>query len=183
MRFLASYLGDEEGYRCNACARCRPEAFPAFVPSEGMQKIVARFLDEECLPRIEKGGGSHPSHEAGWALAYHSNSNAGRLIRLSKYEGGGAFSVELVKRAVQVIRERYPIADLAGIVSVSPTRSGSLVETFARRVATLLQLPYIPAVSKIRPSRSRNAFQIGCKSPIMSGMHLLLRLLSSSQDR
>ena len=68
---------------------------------------------------------------------------------------GGPFAEELVLRAVEVISERYPVADLAGIVSVPPTKSGNLVEDFARRVANKLGILYVSALVKQHTTREQ----------------------------
>jgi len=71
-------------------------------------------------------------------------------VRASKYEDAGPFPLSLLMRAVEIIRTRYPLEEINGIVSVPPTKSGMLVETFARRVAEQLALEYIPVIAKVR---------------------------------
>ena len=137
MHYLTAYLGDQAGYRCGTCGHCQPQNFPPVMGSERIQQTVVQFLEKDFLPRIEKRGEKRPFHEAGWSLSYHSGRRIGDLVRLSKYEEGGPFPEELVLRAVQVIKERYPVNAINGIISVPPTRSGKLVETFARKVADL----------------------------------------------
>ncbi len=53
-------------------------------------------------------------------------------------------------RAVEVIRTRYPLEEINGIVSVPPTKSGALVEAFAHQVAERLELEYVPVIVKVR---------------------------------
>jgi hypothetical protein len=45
---------------------------------------------------------------------------------------------------------RYPIHTHNGIVSVPPTKSGMFVEMFARQVASLLGVEYLPVLAKVR---------------------------------
>jgi len=117
---------------------------------------VDRFLDEGRLPIIEKkGSAKSPQHEAGWSLSYHGNSLVGKLVRASKYEGAGPFAQQLVERAVKIIRERYPVNMIDGIVSVPPTRSGTLVEDFARKVAFSLGIAYLPVLKKVRQTQEQ----------------------------
>lgn len=121
-----------------------------------MQEAVARFLEEEFLPRIEKRGTERrPVHEAGWSLSYHGRSRTGKLVRASKYEDGGPFALSLVARAIEVLRSRYPMHDIDGIVSVPPTRSGMLVEDFARQVAAQLGVEYVSALAKVRTTQEQ----------------------------
>lgn len=156
MGYLTTYLGGQDDYRCLTCGHCRPANFPVIRPSERMQATVAHFLEEGWLPHIEKQGtAKSPKHEAGWSLSYHGTSRIGKLVRASKYEGAGPFATELVTRAVKVIRSRYPINEIGGIVSVPPTRSGGLVEGFARQVAASLHVEYLPVLVKARKTEEQ----------------------------
>jgi hypothetical protein len=83
-----------------------------------MQEAVVYYLEEALLPHIEKRGGKSPTHESGWSLAYHGISRVGKLVRVSKYEDAGPFALSLVTRAVEIIRNRYPVEAINGIVSV-----------------------------------------------------------------
>ena len=65
---------------------------------------------------------------------------------------------ELVQRAVKIIRDRYPLDKIDGIVSVPSTCSGSLVAIFAQSVADALQVEYIAALSKARSTREQKNF-------------------------
>ncbi len=158
MEYLTTYLGDQAGYHCRTCGQCRASNFPLIKLSERMLKAATRFLEEEFLPRIEKRGSEkRPVHEAGWSLSYHGGSLTGRLVRASKYEEAGPFAQSLVSRAVEVIRTRYPLEVINGIVSVPPTRSGMLVETFARQVADLSGLEYLPILTKVRQTQEQKS--------------------------
>ena len=78
-------------------------------------------------------------------------------MRSSKYEDAGPFPLSLVLRAVAVIRTRYPIATIDGIVSVPPTKSGMLVEMFARQVAEQLAREYLPVIVKVRQTQEQKS--------------------------
>ncbi|MGI9059593.1 MAG: RecQ family ATP-dependent DNA helicase [Ktedonobacteraceae bacterium] len=151
MEYLTTYLGDELKSSCRQCGRCRKTNFPPVRPSIRIEGEVAHFLEEDFLPRIEK----RPEHEAGWSLSYHGNSRTGQLVRKSKYEDAGPFALNLVYRAVDLVRTRYPIEAINGIVSVPPTKSGPLVETFAQQVATQLGIKYLPVLEKVRPTQEQ----------------------------
>lgn len=156
MGYLTEYLGDPAGYRCGVCGHCQQSHFPPVTLSERIPEIVTLFLEKEFLPRIEKRGTEkYPIHEAGWSLSYHGNSHIGKSVRASKYEGAGSFTQELVSRAVEVIQTRYPIEAIDGIVSVPPTKSGVLVEVFARQVADLLRKEYFPVLTKARTTQEQ----------------------------
>ncbi|MFL5663278.1 MAG: hypothetical protein ACJ8BW_18335 [Ktedonobacteraceae bacterium] len=156
MHYLTSYLGDETTGCCRVCGHCRPSNFPTVRPSVRMKEIVGRFLQEDFAPRIEKRGTEQqPEHEAGWSLCYHSKSPVGQSVRLSKYENFGPFTMSLVHRVVDLIRTRYPIQTIDGIIGIPPTKSGLLVETFARQVAAQLGIEYVNALVKVRPTQEQ----------------------------
>ncbi len=159
MEYLTTYLGDEPGNPCRACRHCRKTNFPSVKPSQRMQEAVARFLEEDFLPLIAKRGTERePIHEAGWSLSYHGKSRIGRLVRASKYEAAGPFALGLVYDAAELVRTRYPVDAINGIVSVPPTKSGPLVEMFARQVAAKLGIEYLSVITKIRPTQEQKNF-------------------------
>jgi ATP-dependent DNA helicase RecQ len=159
MEYLTTYLGDEPGSGCRTCGHCRKTNFPSVKPSQRIQEAVTRFLEEDYLPLIEKRGTEkHPIHEAGWSLSYHGKSRIGRLVRASKYEDAGPFALGLVYDAAELIRTRYPVAAISGIVSVPPTKSGPLVEMFARQVAAKLGIEYLSVITKVRPTQEQKNF-------------------------
>jgi ATP-dependent DNA helicase RecQ len=151
MEYLTTFLRDQPGYRCGVCGHCQPTNFQSIIASNRIQEQVFYFLDRHLLPRIEKRGTEkQPVHEEGWALSYYGMSSVGKLVRACKYEKVGPFPTELVEHAVEVIRSRYPVGVIDAIVGVPPTKSGMLVENFARQIATSLSITYIPAVVKVR---------------------------------
>ena len=154
MGFLTAYLGDQPEYVCGTCGHCMPASFPPMQPAQRIKDAAARFLDKDWLPRIEKRSrGGAPAHEMGWSLSYHGKSSTGRLVRASKYERAGAFAMQLVMRAIEIISTCYPVGTIDAIVSVPSTQSGSLVEDFARQVASELKIAYLPVLIKIRSTR------------------------------
>jgi ATP-dependent DNA helicase RecQ len=151
MAYLTIYLGDPLGPACGVCGQCQPSNFPTMQVPESIQKAAIRFFEDEYLPRIEKRGTTRaPAHEAGWALSGHGTSRIGRLVWACKYENAGPFPLYLVTRAVEVLHTRYPIAEIDGIISIPPTRSGTLVENFARQAAAMVNIEYLPVLTKIR---------------------------------
>ncbi len=159
MEYLTTYLGDEPGIPCRTCGHCRKTNFPSVKPSQRIQEAVTRFLEEDYLPLIEKRGTEkRPIHEAGWSLSYHGKSRIGRLVRASKYEDAGPFALGLVYDAAELVRTRYPVDAISGIVSVPPTKSGPLVEMFARQVAAKLGIEYLSVITKVRPTQEQKNF-------------------------
>ncbi len=91
------------------------------------------------------------------SVVYHGTTRTGKLVRASKYEDAGPFAQSLVERAVDVVRTRYPLEAMNGIVSVPPTRSGILVENFARQVAGKLGLEYLSVLTKVRQTQEQKS--------------------------
>jgi ATP-dependent DNA helicase RecQ len=160
MAYLTTYLGDPLGSACSACGQCQPTNFPTVQVSESIQEAAVRFLENEYLPQIEKRGTNKtPAHEAGWALSSHGTSRIGQLVRACKYENAGPFPLSLITRTVEVLHLRYPIAEINGIVSIPPTRSGTLVEDFARHVAAMVNIEYLPVLAKIRDTLEQKSLK------------------------
>ncbi len=158
MRYVTAYIGDTDARKCDVCGTCRSENFPLVRPLERIQASVTHFLEQEHIPLIEACTLNAVSiHEAGWALSYHGTSHIGKLVSLSKYENGGPFALSLVLRAVEIIQARYPLALLKGVVSVPSTSGNILVTIFARQVATMLGLAYLPILEKTRTTRKQKS--------------------------
>jgi ATP-dependent DNA helicase RecQ len=158
MEYLTTYLGDAPGCACRTCGNCRASNFPLVKYPERIYQAAVHFLEDDYLPHIEKRGTERrPEHEAGWSLSYHRSTRVGRLVRASKYEDAGPFPLSLLMRAVEVVRTRYPLDAIDGIVSVPPTKSGMLVELFARQIAERLALEYIPVIAKVRETNEQKS--------------------------
>ncbi len=152
MSYVTTYLGDRNVDDCGVCGICRREHFPLIKPSERIQASVAHFLEQEYVPVIERCTiNTVTVHENGWALSYHGTSYIGKLVSLSKYANGGPFALSLVVRAVEIVRMRYLLNTLQGVVSVPSTSGNTLVDVFAQQVASMLSLTYFPVLKKIRP--------------------------------
>ena len=159
MRYITTYMGDADVRNCGVCSACRDENFPLVRPTERIQASVTHFLEQEHLPLIEAYTLNNvPVHEAGWSLSYHGTSHIGKLVALSKYENGGPFALSIVQRAVEIVRTRYPIHTLQAVISVPSTSQGNmLVDLFARQVADMLGLTYLPILAKTRTTRKQKS--------------------------
>ncbi|GCE49952.1 ATP-dependent DNA helicase RecQ [Thermosporothrix hazakensis] len=155
MTYLTSYLGDPDQSPCGICGACRPEAYQIITPSSQLKQAAQHFLQYEYLPHIDSKGKQGKKHEEGWSLSYHGNTEIGRLVRGSKYENMGPFPDILVQRAAEILRERYPLQQIDYIVSIPPTKSGNLVETFAQRVANMISITYVPTLTKNRVTKQQ----------------------------
>jgi ATP-dependent DNA helicase, RecQ family len=157
MNYITKYLGETSNFSCDNCSHCKEDRFTSITPSETLQQAVTNFL-EENLPRIEKRGSQGAKHEAGYSLSYHGGSHIGNLVDASKYGNSGPFADELVQQAILVIRKYYSVESIDAIVSIPPTKSGTLVETFARNIANVLSITYVPALRKRRETKEQKRF-------------------------
>lgn len=94
----------------------------------------------------------------GFATAYYSLSDVGGTIHRCKYRSGGDFPDTLVEAMVRVIRHKYTTTRFDLVVYVPPTRSGSLVQHLAERVAAAIGVPISHAVVKIRETQEQKNF-------------------------
>ncbi len=157
--YLTTYLGDQPGYMCGVCKYCHPDLFPLVTPTPRILQIATQFLIEDDLPSIQmRSSDGYTIHESGWSLSYYGSSRVGMLVHQSKYENAGPFADELVSLATKLICTRYPIQTISGIVSVPPTKSGKLVEDFAKRIAPQLQIDYLPVMRKTRVTGEQKNF-------------------------
>lgn len=156
MGYLTVYLGDAAGQGCGTCGNCGSHYWPDHPATPQLANAVTYFIEQTFLPRLAKRGTiNQPEHEAGWALSDHGSTRIGKLVRACKYEEAGPFPDELILRAVEIVRTRYPIEELRCVTSVPPTKSGTLVEDFARRVANILGLKYVSIVTKQRVTQEQ----------------------------
>ncbi|GAC1356613.1 MAG: RecQ family ATP-dependent DNA helicase [Ktedonobacteraceae bacterium] len=155
MAYLSNYLGDMSGYdHCGICSNCRRERFPDVRAGIRIQTKVTHFLEQDFLPCIEQRCTEEGvAHKTGWSLAYYGGSQIGRQVHASKYQDAGPFPLRLVSRATEIAQTRYPVSGFDAIVSVPPTKSGSLVELFARQIAERLGSEYLSALVKTRSTQ------------------------------
>ena len=156
--YLSNYLGDEitDYDRCGLCSNCSKQQFPDVHPTQTIQMAVTQFLEHDFLPCIEQQGTEEGrAHEAGWALAYHDGSRIGRQVHACKYYGAGPFPLSLVLRAAEIAKTRYPIQHLQAVVGIPSSESSSLIEQFARQIASRLGKEYFAGLVKIRPTSSQ----------------------------
>ena len=156
--YLSNYLGDEiNGYdRCGLCSNCSKQQFPDVHPTQRIHIAVTGFLENDFLPCIEQQDTeTGRAHEAGWSLSYYNGSRVGRQIHACKYYGAGPFPLSLVLRATEIAKTRYPVQNFQAVVSVPPSESGSLVEQFARQIASRLGKEYFAGLVKIRTTSTQ----------------------------
>lgn len=86
------------------------------------------------------------------------NCSPDKLL-VERFHIATGFHLSLITRAVEVLHTHYPIAEINGIVSIPPTRSGTLVEDFARQIAAMVNIEYLPVLAKIRETLEQKSLK------------------------
>ena len=164
MEFVARALDDPEAKACGRCASCCGPSLPSAVDSRLVQEAVD-FLRRASLaiePRKQvpytlafDGKSRIPEGlrcERGVALCQYGDAGWGRAVKKGKYNGGG-FGDELVTAGAALIRETWQVSGDWWVTSVPSMRHPMLVGDLAERLAHELELPYAPAVRKVRETQ------------------------------
>jgi ATP-dependent DNA helicase RecQ len=172
--FLAEELDDPSAAPCGQCAVCRGEALIPVAYPEHLKDLAVQFLrknDQTIQPRrrwpedaLHTYGWtgaitSEQSHMVGRALCVWGDDGWGELVRRGKQQDG-RFEEALVFAVVDMVRSRWAPQPLpTWVTSVPSLRHPRLVPDFAQRVASLLRLPFIPAVRKVHASEPQKLMQ------------------------
>jgi ATP-dependent DNA helicase RecQ len=161
MEYVTQALDDPGAAPCGRCAVCRGGLLGVEVDQEVVREAV-EFLRKspvEIQPRARvpfnvafDGKTNIPPDwrvETGVALCMYNDAGWGREVRRCKY-GAGHFSEPLVKASAALIASRWDVDPATWWVTAVPSlRTPELVPDFAERLATLLGLPYVAALTKI----------------------------------
>ena len=172
MQFLAGALGDTAGARCGKCANCAGVHFDGNIPP-GLGEAAAAFLNQLELgiePRrawppivgFEGITGKIQKEfqcQTGRAMCRWGDPGIGAMVRTGKQQAG-RFADELVKRAVELVQNRWkPYPPPRWVTCVPSLRHVSLVQDFASRLADALRLPFVACVRKIRETEPQKTRQ------------------------
>jgi ATP-dependent DNA helicase RecQ len=173
MQFLARELDEHDSPPCGRCAVCRGEPlltaqFPPHLSARAAQflrrthhPINARKQWPKDAFEVYRFAGKIPEAlraETGRVLAIWGDTGWGDLVRAGKY-GDAGFDDLLVKAVVEMVREWNPQPRPAWVTCVPSLNRPALVQEFAKRVAQNLQLPFHPAVQKIRQTPPQKVMQ------------------------
>ncbi|HEY7032478.1 MAG TPA: RecQ family ATP-dependent DNA helicase [Thermomicrobiales bacterium] len=171
MEFVGRELDDPTARPCGRCAVCCGTLVPTGVDPALVAEAV-RFLKRDARriePRVMLPTGVFPDRKAkleeairnepGLALCVYGDAGWGRLVTMGKYRDG-RFADELVDAAVDLIRRRWQPAPAPGWVTAVPSlRHPGLVPDFAARLAGALELPFRPALVKVRETPEQKTMQ------------------------
>src|SRR5216683_3049343 len=187
MQFLAHALDDPSPGRCGKCMNCSRSAKRQPVPDELIRDAV-EFLRGDNIntdPRKQwpravlselqqatsaavgysKEGklkttipeGLRP--EEGRALCIYGDAGWGRIVAHCKYDAGH-FNDQLVAASATLIRDRWqPDPFPQWLTYVPSKRKPLLVSDFARRLAALLGIPFLPVIDKARETEPQKRME------------------------
>lgn len=174
MQFLGRELDDPSAKPCGRCAVCI--GAPLISVEYGIERAnqAAAFLrrtEQAIEPKKSWKGDSLNQHgwsgripaelraEPGRALSIWGDAGWGTLVKHGK-QHDGRFDDILVQGLVEMIRERWNPLPFPGWVTCVPSQTHpDLVPDLARRLATALNLPFVPCIQKIRPTEPQKLMQ------------------------
>jgi ATP-dependent DNA helicase RecQ len=175
MKFLLEALDDPNPVPCGRCANCQGKGFSASVSHELVIEAENYLKGTQVLiqPRKQWPIGLFPDQKRniplelqigpGRSFCYYGDAGWGKLVQSGKYQEGH-FSNELVKAAAHLIRDMWQPNPFPGWVTAIPsTRHPKLVAEFARGLADSLQIPFYPAIDRIREAPEQKTMQNSSK--------------------
>lgn len=164
MQFLARALDDENPQPCGRCARCLGQPVVGENFRQELTVVAARYLRRSELPlecKKQAPAGAFTVYPFRGNLAANLRAETGRVLSrwgdagwgqlVAQDKRAGHFRDELVEGMAEMIRQRWrPTPAPAWVTCVPSRRHPTLVPDFARRLATRLQLPFVPAIIKVQ---------------------------------
>ena len=176
MEFLARALDDPAAAACGKCMNCAGRK-ERKQPQTELVQAAAEFLRgdtvtleprtrwpqpvlediwkalPEAVERFENGRLKTVIPEAlraeeGRVLCLYGDAGWGQEVARGRY-GAGSFNDDLVRAAAELIREKWkPDPRPAWVTAIPSRRHRELVQGFAERLATALNLPFLPVLDK-----------------------------------
>jgi len=187
MEFLAHALDDPSPGRCGKCMNCSRRAKRQQVPDELIRDAV-QFLRgdnvstdprkqwpravlsdlQQAMPAAvgySKEGKLKTTipedlrTEEGRVLCIYGDAGWGRIVAHCKYDAGH-FDDELVAASATLIQDRWqPDPFPQWLTCVPSKRKPLLVSDFARRLAALLGIPFLPVIEKARETEPQKRME------------------------
>ncbi|MEM7590268.1 MAG: RecQ family ATP-dependent DNA helicase [Cyanobacteria bacterium P01_A01_bin.83] len=166
MAFLADALDDVNPQSCGRCAVCLGQNilstdFSLKTKDDAIQYLRSCNLTIEPrkqwrqeLPNYGFSGKIKPELQAetGKAISLWGDAGWGELVKQGKYQDNH-FDDALVQGTVEIIQRWQPQLQPSWITCVPSLTRPDLVPNFAQRLAERLNLPFKPAVKKIKQNR------------------------------
>jgi len=169
MMYLAESLDDENPVPCGKCARCLgapiiPETYAASLAVDAALFLKHSEFPLVCNKQVAKDAfveygfrGNLPIDEraeTGRILSRWGDAGWGEQVAESKHSGN--FGDELVEAIAEMITERWNPQPFPQWVTCVPSRTHpDLVPDFAKRFARRLNLPFVPALTKLQDNQQQ----------------------------
>ena len=173
MAFLRRALDDPDSQPCGRCAKCLGRDLVPATFDHRLGVAATVFLRQSEMPLTTKKltpNGSFKEYafgsklgadllpEEGRILSRWGDAGWGRLVADGKH--ANRFGDELVNAAAEMIRARWrPDPAPKWVTCVPSRRHPELVSDFAARLAAALNLPFRPALQKIRDNEAQKSQQ------------------------
>ncbi len=162
MMFLGKVLDDPSATPCGKCANCLGQPLLSTDTDHASRVKAALHLKQSELPfkpKIQVAANAFPIYKFKGNLPVELRASEGRILSrwadagwgeiVEKDKNNGAISDELVEAMAEMILSRWsPNPAPQWITCVPSLNSSQLVPKFARRLANLLGLPFIEAITK-----------------------------------
>ncbi len=164
MQFLSRSLDDPDPVPCEKCTQCLGGSPVSTEVSHDLAVQAGRFLrlaeiEIKCKVQIPKD--ALPKYGFQGRLSVDLRAEVGRVLSRWRDAGwghavaddkiAGHFRDEIVEAVVEMIRNRWqPDPEPAWIACIPSGNSPQIVPDFARRLARQLEIPFIPALMKLR---------------------------------
>ncbi len=174
MQFLIQALDDPHPNSCGRCAVCQGQPLLSPQVDEAVVRDAGIFLRRnaqviEPRRRFPKGAfpiygwqGTIPEElraEPGRALGLWGDAGWGYIIKEGKQIQGRFHSI-LVEGAVKMIRERWnPEPFPTWVTAVPSLTHPTLIPDYAQRLATALEIPFVPVIHKSSATHPQKQMQ------------------------
>ena len=155
MRFLCDFLGDSLNSVYKNCDNTTEAKWYAEKDEDMLRKI--QEFRETYFPviNVEERNSNIINGVAG---SYYGVSMVGASIHRSKYENGGDFPDYLLRITLKAFGKTFGKEHIDLVMFVPPTISGTLVERFAEKFASVIKVPLSKCLTKTRETQAQKIF-------------------------
>jgi ATP-dependent DNA helicase RecQ len=175
MAFLQTALDDPNPDNCGKCQNCSPEQLLDETYDDALANRAGLFLRRSYQPisprkqwpasnmfeQPELSGYRIPPEQQaseGRALSLWRDAGWGQLVAQGKYQTN-RFSDELVTACVEMLQDWIPDPAPKWITCIPSLNHHELVPNFAARLASVLGLPFVPSIEKVRANRQQKEME------------------------
>jgi len=165
MAFLEEALDDPNPKACGQCRNCNPQGLLSEEFHDELANRAARFLQrsyQSIFPRKQWPAykpmqeydfagkiGLNLQASEGRALCLWRDAGWGQLVAQGKYKTG-RFSDKLVAASRDMIQEWKFDVEPVWVTCIPSLNHPQLVPNFAKRLADVLGLPFVPCIEKVK---------------------------------